>query len=432
MDIVTTHNSSDFDALASLVAAGIYYPETRLVLPGRINPNVQAFLSFHKDLFHFHSFKDIDPESINRLVVVDTNQWKRLDRLNSLAQRKELDIHVWDHHDVLSDMAASQVHQENTGACTTLFMEHFEPRGIELTPIQATLFLAGIYEDTGNLSFPSTTVRDAKAVAYLLSQKADLNVLGNFLRPAYDVRQKEVLFEMLQKAERINIAGYRISICEMDIKGHTHGLSLVVYMYRDILNVDAAFGIFNDVEKKRCVVIARSGVDSLDVGRLMRIMGGGGHPAAASALLKDVSTVGVREWIMELIRDNRRSSIHIGDIMSFPVKTIDAGTTMEDAAAILKQNKVSGMPVVDNGKMVGIISIRDINKIKKKSQWQAPVKSFMATNIITAPPEMTVPKAARLLVKHDVGRLPILKNGELIGIFTRSDAMLYYYDQMPD
>jgi len=142
--------------------------------------------------------------------------------------------------------------------------------------------------------------------------------------------------------------------------------------------------------------------------------------------------VGVREWILELIRDNRRSSIHIGDIMSFPVKTIEAATTMEDAAVILKQHKVSGMPVVDSGKMVGIISIRDINKIKKKSQWRAPVKSFMATDIITAPPEMTVPKAARLLVKHDVGRLPILKNGELIGIFTRSDAMLYYYDQMPD
>ena len=432
MDVVTTHNSSDFDALASLVAAGIYYPEARLILPGRINPNVQAFLSFHKDLFNFRSFREIDPESITRLIVVDTNQWKRLDRMNSLAEKADIDIHVWDHHDVPSDMAASRVHQATTGACTTLFMEDFEPRGIELSPIQATLFLAGIYEDTGNLSFPSTTVRDAKAVAFLLSQKADLNVLGNFLRPAYDVRQKDVLFEMLQKAERINIGGYRVSICEMDIKGHTHGLSLVVYMYRDILNVDAAFGIFNDAEKKRCVVIARSGIDSLDVGQLMRIMGGGGHPAAASALLKDVSTVGVREWILELIRDNRRSSIHIGDIMSFPVKTIEAATTMEDAAAILKQNKVSGMPVVDNGKMVGIISIRDINKIKKKSQWQAPVKSFMATNIITAPPEMTVPKAARLLVKHDVGRLPILRNGELIGIFTRSDAMLYYYDQMPD
>jgi nanoRNase/pAp phosphatase (c-di-AMP/oligoRNAs hydrolase) len=403
-----------------------------MVQPTRINANVQAFLSLHKDVFKVHLPADIDPEAVTRLIVVDTNQWKRLDRLNSLAKKKDLDVHIWDHHGVEADIKASKVVQEPVGACTTLFVEQFEAGSVELTPIQATLFLAGIYEDTGNLSFPSTTVRDARAVAFLLDSKADLNVLGNFLRPVYGVRQKEVLFEMLRKAERINIGGHKVSICEMDLKGHTQGLSLVVHMYRDILNVDAAFGIFNDPEKGRCVVIARSGVDALDVGRIMRIMGGGGHPAAASAMLKDVGTVGVKQWILELIRDNQRSSIHVGDLMSFPVKTIEASATMKEAAAVLKKEKVSGMPVLDEEELVGIISVRDVNKIKKASQWQAPVKSFMSTHILTAPPEMTVPKATRLLVKHDVGRLPIIKNGKLIGIFTRSDAMLYYYDQMPE
>ena len=172
-------------------------------------------------------------------------------------------------------------------------------------------------------------------------------------------------------------------------------------------------------------MIARSGVDALDVGQIMRIMGGGGRPAAASALLKDVNTTGVREWILELIRDNQRSAIHIRDLMSFPVETIDASATM-------KRKRISGMPVVEAEKLVGIISVRDVNKIKKASQWDMPVKAFMATNIITAPPDMTVPKAARLLVKHDVGRLPVLHDGRLIGIFTRSDAMLYYYDQLPE
>ncbi|MEW6078526.1 MAG: CBS domain-containing protein [Thermodesulfobacteriota bacterium] len=432
MDVITTHNTSDFDAVASLIAAGVHYPGAMMVIPTRINANVQAFLSLHKDVFKVSAPGDMDPEAVTRLIVVDTNQWKRLDRMNSLAKKKDLEVHVWDHHAVASDITASMVVQESVGACTTLFAERFESGGVELTPIQATLFLAGIYEDTGNLSFPSTTVRDARAVAYLLDNKADLNVLGNFLRPVYGVRQKEVLFEMLRHAERINIDGHRISICEMDLKGHTQGLSLVVHMYRDILNVDAAFGIFNDPEKKRCVVIARSGVDALDVGKIMRIMGGGGHPAAASAMLKDVGTGGVKQWILELIRDNQRSSIHIGDLMSFPVKTIEASATMKEAAALLKKEKVSGMPVLEGEDLVGIISIRDVNKIKKNSQWQAPVKSFMATSIITAPPEMTVPKAARLLVKHDVGRLPVIKNNKLIGIFTRSDAMLYYYDQMPE
>ncbi len=432
MEIITTHNASDFDALASVVAAGIHYPQAMPVLPSRINPNVQAFLSIHKDLFPMHAFHEVSLDGVTRLIVVDTNQWKRIDRLQSLARSEHLDVHVWDHHSVPTDMPASQVVQEMVGACTTLFVELFEKEGVSITPMQATLFLAGIYEDTGNLAFPSTTARDARATAYLLANQADLNILGQFLRPVYGVRQKDVLFEMLRKAERIKVGGYRVSICEMEIADHLHGLSLVVHMYRDILNVDAAFGIFSDPEKKRCIVIARSAMDSLDVGRIMRIMGGGGHPGAASAMLKNVSPVGISEWILELIRENERSAIHIGDLMSFPVETIAADTPMKEVAEILDEKGVSGMPVMEQGTMVGVISRRDVNKLKRASQWRAPAKAFMSTEVITASPGMSVPKAARLLVKHDVGRIPVLDKGELIGIFTRSDAMLYYYDQLPE
>lgn len=432
MEAITTHNSTDFDALASLVAASLLHPEAVMVLPSRINPNVQGFLSIHKDLFDIKAFKDVDVENITRLVVTDTNQWKRIDRLSMLSKKEGLDIHVWDHHDVETDMNPSFHVQDSVGACTTLFVEDIKKRNISMTPMQATLFLAGIYEDTGNLAFPSTTSRDAKAVAHLLDNQADLGVLENFLRPAYGVKQKDVLFEMLQKAERLQVEDFYISICEMDIRGHTHGLSLVVHMYRDILNVDAAFGVFNDSDKKRCIVIARSRDDSLDVGNMMRVMGGGGHPAAGSAMLRNVKPEGVREWIYELIQENQRSSIHIGDLMSFPVDTIDAKTNIKEAAVILKKKGISGMPVTDQDRLVGVISRRDINKLNKESQWKAPVKAFMSTDVITAPADMSVPKASRLLVKHDVGRLPVIEDGKIIGIFTRSDAMLYYYDMLPE
>ncbi len=432
METITTHNSTDFDALASLVAASILHPSAMMVLPSRINPNVQAFLSIHKDLFHIHSFKDVDVEKITRLIVTDTNQWKRIDKLNALSKKDDLDIHVWDHHNVPTDMNASNVVQDSVGACTTLFVEEFEKRGVMITPIQATLFLAGIYEDTGSLAFPSTTARDAKAVAFLLSNQADLSVLENFLRPAYGVKQKDVLFKMLQNAERVKVDDFYVSVCEMEIHGHTHALSLVVHMYRDILNVDAAFGVFNDPEKSRCIVIARSHDESLDVGRMMRVMGGGGHPAAGSAMLKGVRTEGVKKWIFELIQENQRSSIHIGDLMSFPVETVDAKTNIKEVAALLKEKGVSGMPVTSDGKLAGVISRRDINKLTKDSQWRAPAKAFMSTNVITAPPDLTVPKATRILVKHDVGRLPVVEDGKIIGIFSRSDAMLYYYDMLPE
>jgi nanoRNase/pAp phosphatase (c-di-AMP/oligoRNAs hydrolase) len=56
--IVTTHKGTDFDALASVVAANLLYPGIVTVLPGSLNPNVQAFVSLHKDLFGFCSRSD--------------------------------------------------------------------------------------------------------------------------------------------------------------------------------------------------------------------------------------------------------------------------------------------------------------------------------------------------------------------------------------
>ena len=52
MKIITTHKSSDFDALASLVAATIIYPGAKPVLPGTVNANLKNFLAIHKDLLN--------------------------------------------------------------------------------------------------------------------------------------------------------------------------------------------------------------------------------------------------------------------------------------------------------------------------------------------------------------------------------------------
>ncbi|MBW1990061.1 MAG: DHH family phosphoesterase, partial [Deltaproteobacteria bacterium] len=230
MEVITTHNTTDFDGLASLVAARILYPGSVAVLPGRLNPNVRAFLSIHKDVFLFAQPSEVSHDDVSRLVVVDTNRWHRLDRFKALQNRQDVDVHVWDHHDNISDMEASVRREEKVGACTTLLVEELLAGRREFSPIQSTLFLAGIYEDTGSLSFPQTTSRDVRAVAELLDRNADLTVLETFLRPSYGPKQKDLLFQMLKKARRTKVDGHRISICKTRVEGHIHALSLVVLM----------------------------------------------------------------------------------------------------------------------------------------------------------------------------------------------------------
>ncbi|BBO80328.1 hypothetical protein DSCO28_08940 [Desulfosarcina ovata subsp. sediminis] len=432
--IITTHRNTDFDAFASLVAANLIYSEAVVAIPKNINPNVRAFISIHKDVFTHVDRWNIETGRVSRLIVVDTDDWSRLGPIAKLQEQPSLEVLLWDHHSG-GNIQASWKCQEPVGATITLLVRRLKELRKLITPIQATLFLAGLYEDTGNLSFPSTTAEDAYAAGWLLDRKADLSLINKFLRPAYGEKQKNVLFDMLKNTNRLKINGYSVSLSQITLHGHVGNLALVVRMFRDIVNVDAAFGLFVSQEKNgksKCMVIGRSDNEGLDVGTLMKSLGGGGHPGAGSAMLKGVNPEAAQQMIIDLIEGNQQSSVQISDLMSFPVFSVPSDTSMDEVAKILRQRGCTGLLVIDEEQLTGVISRRDFRKIRKEDQLQAPVKAFMSTKVISIEPGKSPIQAAKIMVRHDIGRLPVVEDGQLIGIITRSDAMTYFYDLLPD
>ena len=161
MIIATTHQNTDFDGLASVIAATLIYPGCVPVLPAQVNPNLKPFLSIHKDLFNFKTPDDIDLCAVTHLVVVDINCWERLGRIIQLRDKADLVIDLWDHHSGEGNIRSNWSRQAEVGANITLMIAKLKAEKKILTPILATLFLSGLYEDTGNLTFPSTTAEDA-------------------------------------------------------------------------------------------------------------------------------------------------------------------------------------------------------------------------------------------------------------------------------
>lgn len=433
MKIISTHKGMDFDALASVIAASLLYPDAVTVMSDNMNPNVKAFLSLHKELFHIIAPGDINLSDVKTLIVVDACNWNRLDGIGKLKERKDLEIIIWDHH-VGGDIHATWKCQEKKGAAVTLITRKLIEKNINLTPIIATLLLMGIYEDTGNLTFSSTTAEDASTCAYLLDRKADLTVLNSFLRPAYGEKQKNILFEMMGTTVRRKIRGYKLAFCQVKLDSHIGNLSVVVSMYRDLENVDGAFGIFHEEKKNKCIIIGRSSHESLDIGKLMRNLGGGGHPGAGSAMIQSefLNPEAVIEMINELIDGHQRSSVQLSDLMSYPVHTVSSDMTMEEVAQLLRQRGFSGLPVVEEGRIVGVISRRDFRKMRKEAHMKSPVKAYMSKEIITIDSGKSPLEAVRLMIKHDIGRVPVIQQNEIIGILTRTDAMRYYYNLLPD
>lgn len=431
MRIAITHKNTDFDALASLVAATIIYPDAIPVLPKTVNPNVKNFISLHKDLFKIYTISEIDMEKVDSLVVVDTNDWGRLDGICTLIDKEDLEIILWDHHPATGNIIPDRQYHEELGANITLMTRILEKQNKTFSSIHATLFLAGLYEDTGNLTFPSTRAEDARAAAYFLEKGADLSVVSSFLSPVYGVKQKDILFEMIKSARRSRHNGYSICFNVVEIEGHISGLAVVVRMCRELLNVNAVFGIFVNRNRGMCIVIGRSNIDGINIGSIMQSFGGGGHQGAGSAVVKTLNYPMVENTVIDLIEGNQQFYVPVSDLMSFPVFILSSDSSMRKAAEVLREKEYTGIPVVDDGTLVGILSRRDFKKLRKDSQIYAPIKAFMSIKIITIEPGKSIMKAAKLMVKHDIGRLPVVENGRIIGIITRSDVMLYFYDLLP-
>ncbi len=433
MDIITTHKNTDFDGLASVIAGTLLYPGAIGVVPKMVNKNVERFLSTHKTAFKIMLPNEVDHDKVKKLVVVDTNQWKRLDRMEALRNRNNLTIHIWDHHAIKGDIEASWSNTETIGATVTLMVREMKRRRMSLTPLDSTILLIGLYEDTGHLSYPSTLSEDAEAAAYLLKNGADMNVATVFLNPPYEEIQKDILFRMMQHTEKIIHRRMTIGICIISLTQKVPMLSTVVNMYRKLINAQAVFSIFINDELSS-TVISRSGNDRIDASGILKQLGGGGHPSAASATIKtkDYSPEDIKTKIIETIKENRINSAVVADLMSYPVTMVGADTPMQVVREKMEAQKIRGVLVGTEKNLEGIIVLWDFKKVKQDRQWQSPVKAFMKRKVKTIQPDIDPAEAAQIMVKKNIGHLPVKHEGKIIGILTRTDILTYFYDMLPE
>ena len=337
---------------------------------------------------------------------------------------------MFDHHDGPGDLQPTWECRDVVGSNITLMLRQLKNTQTTLTPIHASLFLAGLYEDTGNLTFSSTTPEDARAAALLLESGADLKILSAFVTPAYSRKQRDLLFDMLRTANRIKLNEWTVSINQLRVREHIDNLAILVQMVRQVLNVDAAFGLFL-LDIDRCLIIGRSTTDAINVGAIMRCMGGRGHPGAGAAMIKAVNPGVLVAWIRILISGENRAAGQIQELMTAPVFTLTPETPMETALQALRNRGIHGAPVVDGDRLTGMISMRDQRRLKKPEQYRHPVTAFMSHPVHTISPDKSPAEAAHRMVKNDIGRLPVVAGGKLIGIITRSDAMGHFYGLCP-
>ncbi len=435
MKVITTHLNSDFDALASMVAAKKLYPDAVMVFPGSQEKNVRKFINEAlQDQYEFTKLKQIDIDQIQTLIIVDTQRKSRIGDFARCLDNPGISIHIYDHHpDNADDITGQTTTTSLVGASTTIMCQVLQQENIPITQEEATLFGLGIYEDTGSLTHLTTTPQDLLAVAWLLNNGAQLDVISQFLSFELTARQVNLIHELTKTAKNYMISGVSIVVANLTLQDYEDDFSLVVRRFMVMENLDCFFALV--CMEGRVYLIARSRIPEVNVGSIARDFNGGGHATASSATVRDMSLIEAQEKLIRSLHRHIKPQAIAKEMLTSPVISIPENITILEANTLLTRYNITALPVlaeepeeqalypVPSFKVLGCISRRLTEKAIHHNLGSSPVSDYMTTDIEVLPLSATLADIEELIIERRQRLIPIIHDQQLEGVITRTDLL---------
>ncbi len=426
MNIILTHEQADFDALASLQAAALLEPKRSAVVPKRMNRNLVTFLSEYKSDFSFKTWDNLPNKPIDSVLLVDTQTISNTARMTEATT-----VAVIDHHQPRESLPENwKCRFERTGACTTILIEALREKNKFPEPIVCTLLLMGIYEDTGNLTYSSTSPRDVAAAAWLLEQGADLDILRRFVNQPLTEPQIKLCDRLLESCQQITLMGQQIVVATADARDIGDEFSSVAHHLRDMLSPDAIFVLI--ATRSGIRLISRSTTDSIDVGQIMRRFHGGGHARAAAGLVileKDMDHLErlalLRQELLAMLPGFVTPPITVAQIMSTQPLLIPLDTPIREVAKLIRRYGYEGYPIIDaDKKLVGLLNRRSVERAIA-FDLDPSIETIMEHGDFTVKAGHPIDYLKEIMNLSGWGQIPVIddRNGEIIGIVTRTDLI---------
>jgi tRNA nucleotidyltransferase (CCA-adding enzyme) len=297
-------------------------------------------------------------------------------------------------------------------------------KSLTVNPLEATLLLLGIYEDTGSLTYGTTHPRDLRAAAWLLEQGGNLAIVDKFLHHPLTQEQLQLYQQLADNSHPYQFSGHTVIIATASVARPVEEISTLTHKLQDLYEPDALFMLVHMGDAIQ--LVARSTSDDIDVGKIATAFGGGGHGRAAAGLIREDSLASVFESLVYHLQSAIHPSVTVGQIMSYGVpQTLRPEDSMAAAAERTRRYGFEGFPVVEEGRIVGMITRREIDRALHHGLDKHPVSRYMRAGEVFVTPEDSVATLRKVMMENDWGQVPVVdrRAGALLGIVTRTDLI---------
>ncbi|MDD5205652.1 MAG: CBS domain-containing protein, partial [Desulfobacterales bacterium] len=424
VEVITTHLNADFDALASMIAAKKLYPRAILVFPGSQEKNLRNFFLYSTSyLFNFARIKQIDFESVKRLILVDTRQKNRIGKFAELVNRKGVEVHVYDHHiDSEDDVRGDFEVIRHSGSTTAILTEIIRERSIPITPDEATIMSLGIHEDTGSFTFSSTRSEDHIEAAWLIEKGANLNLIGDMLTRELKSEQVWLLNDLTQSAVTHTINGVEVVIAKAIREEYIGDFAVLVHKFMEMENLSVIFALAQMEDK--IYLVARSRREDVNVADIALAFGGGGHPYAASATIRKKTLIQVEKMLQNFLRSRIIPQKRAKDMMSSPVIRIRPTQSIKEAASIMTKYNINVLLSIDEQEnLTGYITRQIVEKAVYFGLGEIPVKEYTSIEYSTVGPDSSLKDVQELIIENKLRILPVVDDHRVVGVITRTDLL---------
>ncbi len=417
MKVITCHIEPDFDAIASAIGAKLLYSDAVVVFPNLPKRSKKNFI-IQSTIYAYAEFQKVDLEKIDTLIVVDTCQKSRIGEFAKIVDK--VNVICFDHH-ADCDINCSEHYFEKTGANTTQIVMKLKEQNIDFSAEEATLFMLGIYEDTGKLLYPSTTVNDFAMCAYLLEKGAKLDIVSNVLEETIEESQIYLLNELIKNARVFEYNNISIVLSFAQYNEYVGEVANIVNTFLSMKKTDAAICVFK--MQSRIFVIGRSTNPKIDVARILKTFNGGGHKLAASATVKDLTLIETLDAATNVIKESFFYAIKSKDIMSTPPKCVDKSDSVLYCNEIMAKYGINSLVVLDKDELVGIISRPTLQRAIYHNYANEPVEKFMVTDFYTVSEDVALSKIKTIIIDQKQRIIPVTKGTKVVGVLTRTNIL---------